>query len=244
MKDCPFCGEKILIDALKCRYCKEWLEEPSIAQVKTPEVEEPPREKTGYQLAMGALKMQSEMRDRPELRRPEDVIEIFSNRWSEESKEAVLEFRDARLLGPGVESQPHFVLVVDGVAIMAINDICLKEEEEFLKNLADMSVGVAELAGTLVRRSEGLVLGGKYRVTQPQINPFSNSPRDRLPDRRFKGRLRQLEVIPAGPRLHPAGFLTFDGYLSVVATFELVGFGPTSLEEVAVREDTRLDRLD
>lgn len=28
MKQCPYCGEKILAVAKKCRYCGEWLDEP------------------------------------------------------------------------------------------------------------------------------------------------------------------------------------------------------------------------
>lgn len=31
MKKCPFCGEQIQDEAVKCRYCREWLSEPGVS---------------------------------------------------------------------------------------------------------------------------------------------------------------------------------------------------------------------
>lgn len=33
-KKCPYCGEEIPEDAMKCRYCAEWLEAPSVSKVE------------------------------------------------------------------------------------------------------------------------------------------------------------------------------------------------------------------
>lgn len=40
MKKCPYCGEKIKMEAKKCRYCGEWLEQES-HQIPTPPTETP-----------------------------------------------------------------------------------------------------------------------------------------------------------------------------------------------------------
>ena len=58
---CPYCGEPILADAVKCRFCGEWLDERALgdeAGAKTLRVEAPRRGFTvgdGINLGCGAF---------------------------------------------------------------------------------------------------------------------------------------------------------------------------------------------